>query len=95
MHIVNKSPFQSDCLNSCLRIISPEDALLLIEDGVYAALDTPRGLASLAPAIPVYALEADCRARGILDQLHASVKPTDDHGFVELTLAYAKSQSWF
>ena len=37
LHIVNHSPLSSRNLASCLRFALPGDALLLIEDGVYAA----------------------------------------------------------
>ena len=38
LHIVNKSPTQTRSLESCLRMVMPEHAVLLIEDGVYAAI---------------------------------------------------------
>ena len=37
LHIVNKSPSQTATLASCLRLALDGQALLLIEDGVYAA----------------------------------------------------------
>ena len=37
LHIVNKSPFQTSTLDTCLRMALPGNALLLIEDGIYAA----------------------------------------------------------
>jgi len=37
LHIVNKSPFENSSLDSCLRVAAKGAALLLIEDGVYAA----------------------------------------------------------
>ena len=37
LHIVNKSPHQARSLESCLRLALPGHAVLLIEDGVYAA----------------------------------------------------------
>ena len=37
LHIVNKSPLERNSLDSCLRIAAPGGAVLLIEDGVYAA----------------------------------------------------------
>ena len=37
LHIVNKSPYERNALESCLRLAQPGSALLLIEDGVYAA----------------------------------------------------------
>ncbi len=39
LHTVNKSPFSSEALASCLRVVWPGDAILLMEDGVYCAVD--------------------------------------------------------
>ncbi|MBI2319370.1 MAG: sulfurtransferase complex subunit TusB [Betaproteobacteria bacterium] len=36
LHIVNKSPFEKNALESCLRFGRDGSAVLLIEDGVYA-----------------------------------------------------------
>ena len=38
LHTVNKTPFERNSLESCLKFASPGAAVLLIEDGVYAAL---------------------------------------------------------
>lgn len=39
LHTVNKSAFGSDALASCLRVARFGDAILLLEDGVYSAVD--------------------------------------------------------
>ena len=38
LHTVNKSPFEKNSLETCLRLIDDNSAILLIEDGVYGAL---------------------------------------------------------
>ena len=38
LHIVNKSPFERNSLESCLKHAVKGSAILLIEDGIYAAL---------------------------------------------------------
>ena len=38
LHTVNKSP-QNPALKTCLRVAAKDSAILLIEDGVYAALE--------------------------------------------------------
>ena len=38
LHTVNKSPFERNSLEACLKYASAGAAVLLIEDGVYAAL---------------------------------------------------------
>ena len=38
LHTVNKSPFERNTLEACLKRAVPGSAVLLIEDAVYAAL---------------------------------------------------------
>lgn len=83
---VNKSPFLTGNLESCLRFASAGAPILLYEDGVYAAKAGTRveGLVRQALARhPVYALEADLKARGI-EQLMEGIRVIDYAGFVEL-----------
>ena len=40
LHIINKSPQQSASLATCLRFAKAQDAILLIEDAVYATIET-------------------------------------------------------
>jgi tRNA 2-thiouridine synthesizing protein B len=97
LHIVNKSHRQTSSLASCLRLAQVGHALLLIEDGVYAA--TPAGAASadLAGALArlqVYALAPDLEARGLADKVIDGVKTVDYAGFVDLVAEHANNQSW-
>jgi tRNA 2-thiouridine synthesizing protein B len=83
---VNKSPYLHGNLESCLRVAPAGAPLLLYEDGVYAVAAGTRveGLVRQALARrPVYALEADLKARG-LDRLIEGVRVIDYAGFVEL-----------
>jgi tRNA 2-thiouridine synthesizing protein B len=73
-------------LPACLRAADGDDALLLLHGGVYAAV------ASLDRA--VYVLEADARARGLLDRLSGDATVVDDHRFVELAAAHQPVVSW-
>jgi len=90
LHIINKSPFTSPVLTECLRFTTPQDVILLIEDGVYAVIDNT----ILATTSTIYALKADIHARGLADKLPASVKVIDYTGFVELTLTHHPIQTW-
>lgn len=96
LHIVNKSPSERATLASCLRI-AQEGALLLIEDGVYAALRGGSSEAELRGAmarLKVYALQADLEARGVADRLIDGITPVDYGGFVDLVAEHPNSQSW-
>lgn len=96
LHTVNKAPLSSDCLTSCLRIIAAGDALLLIEDGVYGADHHQQGrFDGLDPGIPLYVLQADVEARGLMERLSPRFQLVDDAGFVDLSIRYAKMQSWY
>lgn len=97
LHTVSKSP-QNPALSSCLRVASEDSAILLIEDGVFAAIDTRDKSALIQQALSrhrVYALEADLKARGLMDKLATGVELVDYAGFVELTERYQTVQSWY
>lgn len=93
LHVINHSPSASDGLSTCLRIRAEGDVILLIEDGVYAALahtETARSLAGTASA-----LLADVQARGLTDRLGEAIGIVDDAGFVELCIRCDRVMSWF
>ena len=98
LHIVNKSPYERNSLDSCLRLALPGSAVLLIEDGVYAARKPSSAADKLQQALenhPLYALQADLEARGIAaESLIDGIQLVDYDGFVKLTTEYDKSQSW-
>lgn len=97
LHLVNKSPYERNAFASCLRLAKPGSALLLIEDGIYAAQQSGAVAEDLATACAehsVYALQADVEARGMRDKLNPAVSLIDYDGFVKLTTEYSKVQSW-
>ena len=98
LHIVNKSPFDRNSLDSCLRLAKADSAILLIEDGIYAARKNSAAADKLQQALgsyPVYALEADLQARGVnTDNMIDGISLVDYDGFVKLTTEYDKLQSW-
>ena len=75
LHIVNKSPLERNALDSCLAAAQPGAAVLLIEDGVYAATRGTAAEGKLRAAsahVEIYVLapdlEAEARRRvGCLD----------------------------
>jgi tRNA 2-thiouridine synthesizing protein B len=96
LHIVNKSPLDRPSLDSIARI-AREGALLLIEDGVYAATrgNAAAGrIAELAGRMKVYALLPDIEARGVADRLLDGVTTVDYGGFVDLVAEHPTCQSW-
>jgi len=97
LHIVNKSPTQTRSLESCLRMILPQHALLLIEDGVYAALSgTPleNKLRAASINMKILALKPDLDARGVTNRTLDSVTLVDYGGFVDLVAEHGTPNSW-
>jgi tRNA 2-thiouridine synthesizing protein B len=98
LHIINKSPYDRNSLDTCLRLARPDSAILLIEDGVYAVRAGSSASAKLQQALenhPVYALQPDLQARGVPpESLIDGIKLVDYDGFVKLTTEYEKTQSW-
>jgi len=97
LHIVNKSPLERNALDSCLAAAQPGAAVLLIEDGVYAASRGNAAEAKLRAALTnleIYVLAPDLEARGMTQSLTGGVKPIDYAGFVELVVQHKNCQSW-
>ncbi len=98
LHTVNKSPFEKMSLDSCIDHVKGESAVLLYEDGVYAALKgtgAAEKLASVMETTKVYMLGPDVKARGLAaDKLLEGVEVVDYAGFVDLAAEYDKVLAW-
>ena len=96
LHIVNKSPFSSQALDSCVQVSTGGD-LLLIEDGVYAASSgtvADNFMRDILKRFRVFALGPDLEARGLADRLIDGITPVDYAGFVDLVARNKTCQSW-
>ncbi len=98
LHTVNKSPFERNTLESCLRVCQDGAGILLIEDGVYGALDNTV-VADLIKKrmgnIKFYVLGPDVDARGLGNQtLIDGIETVDFGGFVDLVEKHSATQSW-
>ena len=98
LHIINKSPFSHGSLEACLRLAKSGSAILLIEDGVYAAQTSTSVSDALSSAMQnhkVYALDSDLSARGLhAERLLAGVETVDYAGFVQLAVDHDTPNSW-
>lgn len=98
LHTVNKSPFERNSLEACLRLAKAGSAILLIEDGVYAAMKGTTAEARVKAAtqeMNVYALGPDLKARGLDEGLLVDgIKVVDYAGFVDLAAENDKVLSW-
>lgn len=94
LHLVNKSPYERNSLSTAMGLMKDGDALLLIEDGVYAAIKGGKA-ADLLNGRKVSVLGPDLAARGFAeDKLVSGVEIVDYAGFVDLVEAHDKVQSW-
>jgi len=98
LHIVNKSPFDRNALDSCLRLAADDSSVLLIEDGVYAALakaSQADKITGRMENLSFYVLGPDLAARGLNDlTLIDGIKIVDYEGFVDLVASQDATQSW-
>ena len=98
LHIINKSPFDRNSLDTCLRLAKQGSAILFIEDGIYAAQkNTAVGdkVAAATGKHTLYALTPDLEARGISkDEIIDGISMLDYEGFVQLTTEHSGVQSW-
>lgn len=97
LHIINKSPFHTTTLDSCLQTALPGSAILLIEDGVYAATRgsaAEERMSAACSRFKVYALQPDMDARGVTAKALDSVSLIDYGGFVDLAVQFPTSHTW-
>lgn len=98
LHTVNKSPLDRNSLESCIRLAAKGSSVLLIEDGVYGAMQgtVKSDIVSNAMSdITFYILGPDMEARGIAnDKLINGIKTVDYAGFVNLVSEHATTNSW-
>ena len=95
LHTVNKSPFQQVTLAQCLSRCSSHDAIILLEDGVYGALQQCPQADQLS-TITCFAIEDDLKSRGLLAQpLIEEIQHIDFDRFVALSCHYSSVLSWY
>ena len=98
LHTVNKSPFERNALESCLRLAASGASVLLIEDGVIAALagtTTGETIAGRRGDLKFYVLGPDIAARGLEDKpLVDGIEIVDYGGFVDLVTEHDAVHAW-
>ena len=98
IHTINKSPFERNNLDSCLRLSLSGSPILLIEDGVLAAIENSsisQKILSAQKDHPFFALGPDLKARGISEsEVSDGITIVDYSGFVDLVVEHGPIQSW-
>ena len=91
LHTLNASPAQQ-AFADCLRLVAPGDHILLLGNGVYAALaDSPARARLDACGAELHVLHQDAAAAGILD----GAITVDMAGFVTLSERCSRQLAWF
>jgi tRNA 2-thiouridine synthesizing protein B len=92
LHTINKSPFEKNSLDTCLRIAGEGSSVLLIEDGVYGAMDGTSLNGKLGDAsnrLQFYVLGPDLKARGLSEEdVMDCIEVVDYDGFVDLVTGH-------
>ena len=92
LHTVNKSPFEKNSLDTCLRIAVEGNSVLLIEDGVYAAVDGTSMNGKVTDAsnrLRFYVLRPDLKARGLREEdVMDCIEVVGYDGFVRLVVEH-------
>ena len=98
LHLINKSPMDRNSLDSCLRLAESGSSVLLLEDGVYAALSKASSAEAVSKRVDdltFYVLGPDVSARGLDDKpLIDGITSVDYEGFVDLVVEHEATQSW-
>jgi len=98
LHLINKSPFDRNALDSCLRLAKAGSSVLLLEDGVYAAMSGGSyadAVSGRMDELTFYVLGPDVSARGLDDKpLIDGINVVDYGGFVDLVVEHDTAQSW-
>lgn len=94
LHTLAHSPWQCD-MATLLRTVRSGDDLLLISDGVIAALEGGQYLELLLNApITVHVLKEDIDARGLSGQISSSVVRVGYTDFVSLAVKHETQMRW-
>jgi len=94
LYTLLQSPWQCD-LDSLLLLLQEGDDLLLLQDGVSAALAGSQMLIKLsASPATLGVLEEDVGARGLDEQISTNVARLDYTGFVAMTAKHPQQVAW-
>ena len=95
LHTLNQSPFASQIWQDCLEHIEPDDCLVLLNDGVYGALNH-HPYRNVLHNKTCYAIKEDVETRGLNQlNLNPDIILISYEQWVELAVKHPLSQSWF
>lgn len=94
LHTLINSPFRCD-FSALLRMLVEGDDVLLLQDGVLAAVEGSASLESLRKApVSLFVLTDDIQARGLSAQISANVTIVSYNDFVALAVKHPQQMTW-
>ncbi|KAF1369448.1 sulfurtransferase complex subunit TusB [Yokenella regensburgei] len=94
LHTLSTSPWHAD-LHTLCRMLKAGDEVVMLSDGVLAALNGNPFLELLADApISLYVLKEDLDARGLSGQISSAVVRVDYTDFVRLAVKHPGQLAW-
>lgn len=94
LHTLNAAP-SSAAFRDCLKVLQAGDALVLMGDGVYAALAGTEACSALqAQGAELFILRADASLAGVT-QPAPGISSIDIEGLVALTERYPRQLAWY
>ena len=95
LHTLSAAP-SSTAYSDCVRLLGKGDSLLMLGDGVYAALSGTKACAELLDTqAELFVLQADATAAGILSRTDPEVRIVDIDAFAALTEQFTRQQAWY
>lgn len=95
LHILTHSPFKCDYF-SFLKMLKTKDEVLLIQDGVIAALQNTKINKKIlrTNVHKIFVLYNDISARGFNKKIEKTIKIVNYSGFVKLVIKHCNQITW-
>jgi len=94
LHTLNASP-ASAAFHDCIQVATAGDAVILLGDGVYAAIKGTTACTELtATGAELYLLSPDARLAGVINPA-AGINCIEMDGFVTLTERFSRQMAWY
>lgn len=94
LHTINAPP-ASAAFTDCLLVVESGDAIVLLGDGVYAALAGTEACARLQGcSAPIHVLQSDADAAGVTSHIEGA-RIIDMNEFVALSEQFPRQQAWY
>lgn len=94
LHTLNATP-SAAAFRGCIEVVQAGDAIVLLGDGVYAALEGTAGCSELqATGAELFVLRADALLAGVTRPA-PNIVSIDMEGLVALTERYSRQLAWY